>query len=68
MPVDLAAAVERAGTLASRSGELRPLINHSVRAVVSDELADFVERILTDGTYAGEVTRIGEHDPDLASL
>jgi hypothetical protein len=68
MPVDLAAAVERARTRASRSGELRPFINNSVRAVVSDELAAFVERILTDGTYAEEVTRIGEHDPDLASL
>ena len=31
---------------------------------MSDELAALVERILTDGTYAGEVTRIGEHDPD----
>jgi hypothetical protein len=34
----------------------------------SQDLADFVQRILTDGTCAREVARIGEEDLDLASI
>jgi hypothetical protein len=35
---------------------------------MSEEVADFVQRILTDGTYAQAVAGIGNEDPDLADL
>jgi len=67
-PVELEAAVERARARAARTGELRPVLSGSFAASVSAELADFVQRILTDGTYAQAVARIGEQDPDLANI
>jgi hypothetical protein len=67
---ELEAAVERARARAARTGELRPIVGGSfaVSVSVSDELAEFVQRILTDGTYAHAVGRIGEEDPDLANI
>ncbi len=67
-PAELEAAVERARSRAARTGELRPVVRGSFAAIVPDELADFVQQILTDGTYARAVERIGEQDPDLANI
>ncbi len=68
IPAELEAAVERARARASRTGELRSVVGGSFAAAVPVELANFVERILTDGTYARAVERIGEQDPDLANI
>lgn len=68
VPDEFAAAVERAKVRAERTGELRPGPSTSLATSVPQDLADFVDRILTDGTYAREVARIGQEDPDLASL
>jgi len=68
LPAELEAAVERARELAARTGELRPVVTGSFGALVPDELAHFVEQILSDGTYARAVERIGREDPDLASV
>jgi hypothetical protein len=67
-PVELEAAIGRARALAARTGELRPDLTGSFAASSQDDLADFVRRVLTDGTYAEENARIGEEDPDLASI
>ncbi len=64
---ELEAAVVRARARAEKTGELRPVVTGSFAPAVSDELAHFVERILTDGTYARAVAHIGEIDPDLAT-
>lgn len=65
---ELEGAVERARARAAETGELRAVVSGSVTGCASDELAEFVERILTDGTYARAVARIGEEDPDLANV
>jgi hypothetical protein len=67
-PGDLEAVIERARARAARTGELRPGPSGSFERSVPDELAEFVDRILTDGSYAREVDRIGREDPDLASI
>ena len=66
-PAEFDAAVERARARAAKTGEL-PVVGGSFAAAVSDEFADFVERIVTDGTYARAVARIGAEDPDLANI
>ncbi len=68
VPDEFTAAVERARVRAERTGELRPGPSTSLVTSIPDELAEFVDRILTDGTYAREVARIGREDPDLASI
>lgn len=68
VPAELEAAVERARRRAAATGELRAGASRSAASVIPVELADFVERILTDGTYAEAVARIGEEDPDLATI
>ncbi len=68
VPANLEAVVERARARAARTGELRPVVSGSFAPAVPDEVADFVQRILTDGTYASAVKRIGEQDPDLANI
>lgn len=64
----LEAAVARARLRAATTGELRPTFTGSTVAPVSEELADFVQTILTDGTYAEAVAGIGIDDPDLADI
>jgi hypothetical protein len=65
---EFTAAVERARVRAERTGELPAAPNRLQVTVVPDELAEFVDRILTDGTYAREVALIGGEDADLASI
>ena len=67
-PAVLEGAVARARARAARTGELRTVVSGSFATCVSDELADFAQRILTDGTYARAVAHIGEEDPDLADI
>jgi hypothetical protein len=67
-PAELEDAVRRARARAAKTGELRPDVSRSLEAPIPDDLADFLQRILTDGTYAREVVRIGEDDPDLANI
>ncbi len=67
-PSEFEAAVIRARARAARTGELDPKLSGSFATSVTIEVADFLERILTDGTYSREVARIGEEDPDLASI
>lgn len=64
----LKAAVARVRLRAASTGELRPIVTNSTAAPMSEEVADFVQRILTDGTYAQAVAGIGNEDPDLADL
>lgn len=68
VPAELEAAVARARSRSAATGELRAGASGSAASVIPGELADFVERILTDGTYAEAVARIGEEDPDLATI
>ncbi len=68
LAADLEVVIEHARVRAARSGELRPVVTGSFAAAVSDEVADFVQQILTDGTYARAVKLIGEQDPDLANI
>ena len=65
---ELDAAVARARFQAAATGELRPILTRSSGAPMSEELADFVDRILTDGTYARAIAGIGNDDPDLADV
>lgn len=65
---ELEAAVARARVRAATTGELRPTVNGTAVAPLSEELTDFVQKILTDGTYAQAVAGIGIEDPDLADL
>jgi hypothetical protein len=65
---DLWAAVARARARAEETGELRPVVTGALKTPVSDELRAFVRQVLADGTYAREAKRIGEDDPDLASV
>jgi hypothetical protein len=69
--VDLAqleVAVARARGRAAASGELHPKASSSAPSPVGAAVGEFVERILTDGTYARTALRIGEEDPDLATI
>jgi hypothetical protein len=68
LPVGVEAAIERARSWAAKSGELHPASGDSWRDEIPDELADFVGRVLSDGTYARAVERIGHEDPDLATI
>ena len=65
---ELEAAVARARARAAATGDLHPIITGTLHGSVSEELADFAQRILTDGTYAREVSRLGQEDPDLAAI
>ena len=67
-PTELDTAVARARARAAATGDLRPIITGTFEGSVSEELADFAQRILTDGTYAREVRRLGQEDPDLATI
>ena len=67
-PTELDTAVARARARAEATGELHPIISGRFEGSVSEELADFAQRILNDGTYAREVRRLGQEDPDLASI
>jgi hypothetical protein len=66
--VELEAAVARARGRAARTGELEPVVTGSPVITFPSDLVDFVQQILSDGTYARAVERIGEEDPDLASI
>lgn len=68
LPSELDAVVARARARAASTGELRPEVTGSFAAAIPDEVADFVQQILTDGTYAEAVKSIGEQDPDLATI
>ena len=35
---------------------------------MSADVSKFVRKILTDGSYQEEITRIGKEDPNLASM
>jgi hypothetical protein len=66
--VTLQLTVERARKRADETGELRPALRSGfTRRPVSAELAEFVHRVLTDGTFAEAVRQIGIEDPDMAS-
>jgi len=65
---ELETAIERARVRAAKTGELRPGVRDTSVTTIPDAVADFVEQILTDGTYAREVERIGKEDPDLANI
>ena len=67
-PSGLKSAVKRARSQAATTGELQPTGKGFSHISVPDELADFVQRILTDGTYARAIERIGDEDPDLADV
>jgi hypothetical protein len=71
VPISLAefeAVVERARARAASTGELHPDVAGSSATPIPEELRDFVRQILADGSYAREVARIGEEDPDLAGI
>ena len=68
LPAGLEAAIERARSRATKSGELHPHAAGPAMAAVPDELAEFVSQILSDGTYARAVEQIGREDPDLATI
>ncbi len=68
VPADIEAAVERARQRAAKTGELRPGSSRSFPVSIPQELADFLQRILTDGTYAQAVERVGREDPNLADI
>ncbi len=61
-------AVARARFQAAATGELRPILTPSSVTPTSEELGDFVDRILKDGTYAQAIASIGNDDPDLADV
>ena len=65
-PSKLRAAVERSRCRAQPSRELRPIITGSFARPVTSELAAFVDRILTDGTYVRAVAHLVADDPELA--
>ena len=65
-PSELQMAIERAGGRAQSSRELRPIITGSFARPVTSELAAFVDRILTDGTYVRAVAHLVADDPELA--
>jgi hypothetical protein len=65
-PNDLQVAVERARARGQSSGEFRPVIAGSFVLPVSDELAAFIDRILSDGTYFEAVAQLVADDPELA--
>ena len=67
-PTELDTAVARARARAAVTGDLHPVITGRFEGSVSGELADFAQRILTDGTYAREVRRLGQEDSDLATI
>jgi hypothetical protein len=62
------AVVERARARAASTGELHPDVASAAAAPIPAELRDFVRQILLDGSYEREAARIGEADPDLATL
>jgi hypothetical protein len=61
-------AVSRARARAERTGELEPIPSGALALSIEDDLADFLQCIVTDGTYVDEVARIGEADPDVATI
>lgn len=65
---DFEAAVERARARAAATGELKPTSRRLDAVPASLELAEFVRRVLTDGTCARAVEEIGREDPNLASI
>ncbi len=62
------AAVAHARAQAAASGGLRGVVRGSFAAAVSEEVAEFAQMVLTDGTYARAVDQIGQLDPDLANI
>ncbi len=65
---ELESAVTRARQRAAETGELHPAGSGLAGPPISPELAEFVRRVLTDGTYEQAVEQIGREDPDLATL
>jgi hypothetical protein len=65
---ELEVAVELARSRAGESGELQAVILDGPRSALPEEAIAFVRQILTDGTYAEEVRRIGTEDPEVASI
>lgn len=65
-PAGLDAVIDRARRRAAETGELRPTGRRLSSLAVPDDLAEFAQRVLTDGTYARTVERIAADDPDLA--
>jgi hypothetical protein len=65
---ELGAAVARARERAARSGELARVRRAPDAPPPPAEVGAFVRRILSDGTYARAVERIGTDDPDLATI
>lgn len=68
LPPELRAAIQRARARAEASGELRPQRSAGGLRPLPAEVAAFVTRILSDGTYAEEIERIGADDPGVASI
>jgi hypothetical protein len=61
-------AVVRARDRAAATGEPRPGGKGLAAVPVTAELAEFVQRVLSDGTYARAVEQLGREDPNLATL
>lgn len=68
LPAGLDATIERARSRATKSGELHPQTAGPAMAAVPVELGEFVSQILSDGTYARAVERIGREDADIATI
>jgi hypothetical protein len=67
LPPEVEAAVSRARALAEANGEL-PASHPGVGLPeMPPEAVSFVKRVLTDGSYAEAVRRLGAEDPDIAT-
>jgi hypothetical protein len=67
-PSEFELAVARARNRAAATGEPRPGEKGLAAVPVPAELAEFVQRVLSDGTYARAVEQLGREDTNLATL
>lgn len=68
LPAELEAAVARARERAKLAGELDPKHSGTEFPLLPDEARRFVEQVLSNGSYAEEISRLGAEDPEIATL
>lgn len=68
LPAELEAAVARARERAKLAGELEPKHSGTGLPLLPDEARRFLEQVLSNGSYAEEIRRLGAEDPEIATL